>query len=521
MAMVVLVLLIGCVNVATLLAARNSARAREFSLRMAIGGSRMRLFRQLLTESFLLVGVGAAIGWLFALWATRALAVWTELDISLAPDVAVLGFTLAVSIAAGLVFGLAPLRAVLRIPIGAALKTSAATPHRERGQARGRQLVLAAQIAMCLVLLVGAGLLIETLRNLSNVGVGIRSEGLLVFGLDPHDIHSVADAARFYDALRARLRALPGVEAATVVEYRPGSGWSSNSTTVVDGAAPDREERSVTRANAVGPEYFHVMGTPVLLGRDIADSDTATSARVVVVNQTFAERMLRGRDPLGHRMEWGAYPAATIVGVVRNSKFTSVREEPMPMAWFPYTQMQGISGMNVELRTRGNPAALLPEVRSELQRFAPDLPPLQPMTQQEQFEASYADGRLLARLAMFFGLLASLLVATGLYGTLSYTVSRRSAEVGIRMALGAQQRQVLWMVLRSSLAVGAAGVAIGIPLAIFAGRFLSSLLFGVKPGNPGVLAAALAGVAAVSLGASLLPARRASSVDPIVVLRQE
>ena len=191
------------------------------------------------------------------------------------------------------------------------------------------------------------------------------------------------------------------------------------------------------------------------------------------------------------------------------------------MAWFPYTQMQGISGMNVELRTRGNPAALLPEVRAELQRFAPDLPPLQPMTQQEQFEASFADGRLLARLAMFFGLLASLLVATGLYGTLSYTVSRRSAEVGIRMALGAQQRQVLWMVLRSSLAVGAAGVAIGIPLAIFAARFLNSLLFGVQPGNPGVLAAALAGIAAVSLGAGLLPARRASSVDPIVVLRQE
>jgi predicted permease len=520
MIMVGLVLLIACANVATLLVARNLARSREFSLRMAIGGSRLRLFRQLLTESLLLAAAGGALGWFFALRATRALAVWTDLNMSLEPDGSVLAFTMGVSLGAGIFFSLAPLRGVFRTAIGVGLKAPASAAGSNRQRFHAGRFLVPAQIAMCLVLLVGAGLLVETLRHLQDVDLGIRSRGLLVFGVTPRNLHSDGDAVRFYEMLLPRMRALPGVEAATVMQYRLGSGWSSNSTVRVDGAG-QKDSNVATRVNLVGSGYFAVMGTPVLLGRDIAESDTATSPRVVVINQTFAERFLPGRSPLGHSVEWARYPAATIVGVSRDSKYTGVREESRPMAWFPYTQVKGIAGMEVELRTAGNPAALLPEVRRSLAQFAPDLGLLQPMTQQEQFEASYSEGRLLARLGIFFGLLASLLVATGLYGTLSYSVGRRTSEVGIRMALGAQRRQVLWMVFRTSLMLAAAGIAIGIPLAVFASRFLRTVLFGVQPGNPVIFAAALGGILLVALGASLVPARRAASVDPMVALRQE
>ncbi len=521
MVMVGLVLAIACANIAMLLIARNAAREREYSLRMALGGSRARLFRQLLTESMLLVAAGGALGWWFAQWATKALAAWTQLDISLAPDGAVLLFTLGVLLLAGTAFGLAPLRGVFRIPLGVALKTSAGAPyHRRRRMPRG-QVVVALQISVCLALLAGAGLLLETLRNLQNVNLGIRARGLLVFGVSPQNLHSDADTLRFYQALLDRLRALPGVESATLMRNRIGSGWSSNAAVEVDGRDPRGDGSSYARWNAVGPDYFRVMGTPLLRGRDFTDSDTAQAPRVAVVNETFARLYVAGGDPLGRQLKRGDNPPATIVGVVRDSKYTGVRERDLPIDWFPYTQVPGISAMHVELRTPGDPGRLLPAVRRSMLQFAPDLPLLQPMTQQEQFERSYSEGRLLARLSVFFGLLAALLVATGLYGTLSYTVSRRTAEVGIRMALGAQRAAVLWMVLRGSLAVSLAGVALGLPLAVFGARLLEAMLFGVQPNDPRIFAAAVAGILAVAAAASLIPARRAASVDPITALRQD
>jgi predicted permease len=259
------------------------------------------------------------------------------------------------------------------------------------------------------------------------------------------------------------------------------------------------------------------------VGRDFNDRDTAAAPNVAIINRTFAERYLAGRQPLGHHvaMDRDAKAQYAIVGVVQDSKYTSAGETPRPMAYFPYTQIAGTSTMHIELRTEGYPTALLPVMRRAVAEFGPDLPLLEPMTQQEQFEKSYTDERLSARLAICFGFLAALLVATGLYGTLAYRVSRRTSEIGVRMALGAQRRQVLWMVLRESLVVSVAGIIVGLPLAVVGARVLRSMLFGLGPGDPLAFAAAILGLAIVVLAASLIPAQRAAKVDPMVALRYE
>jgi predicted permease len=525
MAMVGLVLLIACSNVAMLLLARNSTREREFSLRMALGAGRARLFRQLLTESLLLVAAGAGLAWVFALWSTVVLGAWAEIDVSLAPDRTVLLFTLAVSGLAALIFGLAPLRNAVRVPPGLALKTSAASTGQDRAKVRGRQIVVALQMALCLVLLVAAGLLLRTLRNLETADLGMRASGLLVFGINPpQTLHTDAEVIRFYQALSVGLRTLPGVESVTLMENRIGGGWSSNTNAVVDGREPNPGHFSHMRCNSVGPDYFHVLGARLVLGRDFADADSAAAAKVAIINETFAQRYFPGHNPIGHHVAFDTAanaPQYAIVGVAADSKYTSVTEGPTPMAYFPYTQRAGVGTMHFELRTRGNPTALLPDVRRAARDYGPDLALLQPMTQQEQFDESFSQQRLFARLSAFFGLLAALLVATGLYGTLAYRVSRRTAEIGVRMALGAQRQQVLWMVLHESLAVTVAGVIVGLPLAVAGARVLRSTLFGLGPGDPLTFTAALTGVAFVALAGSLIPARRAASVDPMQALRTE
>lgn len=525
MMMVGLVLVIACINVSMLLVAWNSTRQREFSLRMALGAGRTRLFRQLLAESLLLVVAGAALGWLFALWSTSALAAWAELDVNMAPDRLVLFFTLGVSLVVALLFGLAPLRTAVRVPPGLALKTAAASASPRRGKYRSGQLVVAFQIALCLALLVGAGLLLRTLRNLEGANLGMRASGLLVFGITPpRTLQTDAEVVRFYETLSTRLRTLPGVESATLMQNRLGSGWSNNTNAIIDGREASPGRFSELRWNAVGPDYLHVLGASLLLGRDLTDADSAAASKVAIINQTFAQRYLAGRNPIGHHVALHAgadSPQYSIVGVAADSKYSGVTEGPTPMAYFPYPQIPGISTMHFELRTEGDPTALLPVVRQAVRGLAPDSPLLQPMTQQEQFEESFTLERLFARLSIFFGLLAALLVATGLYGTLAYRVSRRTAEIGVRMALGAQRHQVLWMVLRESLAVTGAGVVLGLPLSILGARLLSSVLFGIGPGDPLTFAGALAGMALVVVAAGMIPAWRAAKVDPLVALRYE
>jgi predicted permease len=524
MAMVGVVLVIACGNVAMLLVARNTARRQEFSLRLALGATRLQMFRQLLTESLVLVGAGTALGWLFATWATEAMVAWAGFDFNVSPDQRVLAFTLALSALAALLFGLAPLRNAVRTAPGFTRTTGAPGATRGKDQHRRGQAVVAFQIALCLALLVCSSLLLRTLRNLETLDLGMRAKGLLVFGITPpQSLRTDAEVVHFFQSLMDRMRSLPGVESATLMENRIGSGWSNNNDAYVDGTVPRAGQYSAMRCNSVGPDFFHVLGVPILVGRDFNDRDTAAAPNVAIINRTFAERYLAGRQPLGHHvaMDRDAKAQYAIVGVVQDSKYTSAGETPRPMAYFPYTQIAGTSTMHIELRTEGYPTALLPVMRRAVAEFGPDLPLLEPMTQQEQFEKSYTDERLSARLAICFGFLAALLVATGLYGTLAYRVSRRTSEIGVRMALGAQRRQVLWMVLRESLVVSVAGIIVGLPLAVVGARVLRSMLFGLGPGDPLAFAAAILGLAIVVLAASLIPAQRAAKVDPMVALRYE
>src|SRR6266852_897370 len=524
MATVGLVLVIACSNVAMLLVARNSARQREFSLRSALGAGRVRLFRQLLTEGLLLVAAGGTAGWLLALWASDALARWARLDVSLAPDRGVLFFSVVICLGTASIFGLVPFWSVGRVPLWVALRTSGSSATQDRTGFRAGQIVVAVQMAMCLVLLVGAGLAVRSLRNLESA-LGLSAKGLLVFGVTPpQSLHTDPEVIRFYQRLLDRLRVLPGIEAGTLVQVRPGTGASNNTIAFVDGVqAREKVIDSLVRWNAVGPDFFHVMGTPILQGRDFTDADSASSMKVAIVNQTFVDHDLPGRQPLGHHVAIDGEHGEqyTIIGVAQNSKYTSVRERESAMAYFPYPQIPDIAGMQMELRTESNPAAFLPSVQRVIQDMGPDLAALQPMTQQAQFEASFSQAHLFARLALFFGLLAALLVATGLYGTLAYRVSRRSAEFGVRMALGASPRQVLWIIARESLILSIAGVVLGLPLAIVGARLLRSFLFGLAPEDPLALVLAVLGTCAVVVVASVIPARRATHVDPLVALRYE
>lgn len=523
MAMVALVLLIALANVVMLLLARNAARQREFSVRQALGAGRGELFRQLLTESLILVSAGGALAWAFAEMATRLLGRWAQIESSLAPDRTVLLFTLGVLALAGLLFGLAPLRMALAGGAQLALKTSTATSHTDSGKARVGRAIVALQMMLCVVLLVGAGLLIRTLRNLENTPLGMQVDGLVVFGVKPN-IPSIPEGRIFYRNLLTNLRLLPGVESVTIMEERLGSWWSDNSDMMVDGRLPDVASGGsrTVRSNVVGPDFFTTLGVPVLAGRDFADSDTAATPHAGIVNEEFAKRFLPNQNPLGHTTgpDNGQY-TMTIVGVVKDHKYRSIDEAPIPMAWYMYAQIPMVGPMHVEMRVHGDPLAILPAARKAVQQLDPNLPLIQPMTQRAQFDTTIAHQILFARLAEFFGFLAVVLVATGLYGTLAYRVSVRTAEIGVRMAVGARRGQVVWMILKDSLVLTGAGVAIGVPLAMVVGRALASSLYGIQPLDTVTYLLAVAGVTAVAFVASAIPAVRAASVDPMRALRME
>ena len=293
---------------------------------------------------------------------------------------------------------------------------------------------------------------------------------------------------------------------------------------LVDGKLPDvaNGEARTVRSNVAGPALFTTLGVPVLQGRDFLDSDTANSLRVGIVNEEFARRFLPHQNPLGHVIGPVGFPyQMTIVGVVRDHKYRSIVEKSIPMAWYMYAQIPITGAMNVELRVHGEPLAILPSAQRAVQEMDPNLPLIKPMLQRDQYNETIAQQVMFARLAEFFGLLAVVLVATGLYGTLAFRVSMRTAEIGVRMALGARRGQVVWMILKDSLWLTLTGIAIGIPLAILVGRGLESSLYGVKPLNALNYLLAMLGVAAVALAASAAPARRAASVDPMKALRTE
>jgi len=523
LAMVGLVLAIACANVSMLLVARNSTRAREFSVRMALGAGRGRLLRQTLTESFLLVAGGAAFGWMFAISGSQALAAWSGMEIPFVLDSRVLLFTLAISISCAIIFGLAPLRRAVSVPVGVTLKTSNATAYRDQRSSWSGKVVVASQMALCLVLLVGSGLLVRSLRNYQTLPLGLRVDGLLVFGTDPFSVHSDEEKEHFYQDLLARLREAPGVESATLVSHRLGSGWGWNSVWTIDGVEPQGPFSEIgMSANHVGPDFCHTLGIPILRGRDVTDADTRSAPKVVLVNETFSNRFFPKGDALGHSVGKNKPENSfTVVGVIGDSKYKRVDEKSKPTLYFPFAQNTPIPNMQVELRTHSNPEALIPSVHAVLHGLDPNLPIQKPMTQRAQFDKSYSQARLFARLSIFFGVITVLLVATGLYGTLAYRVDRRTSEIGVRMALGAQHGQVLWLILRESLLVSGAAILAGVPVAIAGARLMRSMLFGVQPGDMISFLLALFGVILVALAASIIPARRAMRVDPMVALRYE
>ena len=518
MAMVGLVLVIALTNVVMLLMARNATRQREFSLRLALGARRGELLCQLLTESLLLVTVGGILAWAFAELATTTLGRWAHIDSSLAPDETVLLFTLGLLLFAALLFGLAPFRVAVAGGAEMVLKTSAATSGTDTGKTRVGKIVVAAQMALCVVLLVGAGLLVRTMRNLEHIPLGMRTEGLVVFGVNPQRTHSASEEIAFYQELLRRLRVLPGVEGATVMSNRVGSGWSSNNNAVVDGnqVEPTGSAASnMQRCNDVGPDFFHTLGVPIVMGREFNDADTAASQNVAVVSELFAQRFLPHQNPLGHHV--GAMfkgEDMVIVGVVKDNKYTSMNEAPIPMVWYDYAQAPLVGAMHVEMRVHGDPLAILPLARKAIAQMDPDVPLTQPMLQRKQFERTISQELMFARLAEFFGLLAAMLVATGLYGTLSYRVNTRTAEIGVRMAVGARREQVMWMILKGSLLLTATGVMMGVPLAMLVGRGLTSSLYGVQPLDAASYLLAVVGVVVVALAASAVPAARAANVNP-------
>jgi predicted permease len=514
MGLVGLVLLIACTNVALMVQARNSARQHEFGLRMAIGAGQGNIFRQLLCESLLLVGIGAALAWLFAVAATRLLASWSGIETGLSPDRTVLLFTLIISILAAFTFSLVPLWSAVRAPVAGVLRSTSSNATATRNRVAAGRVVLSTQIAICLVLLTAAGLLLRTLRNYATQNLGMRAESLLVFGVTPQ---GNVDGHVFYRRLLDRVSQVPGVESVSIVGNRPGTGWSDNNDLALDGVP---QQGVLLRSGGVGPNFFRTMGIPILAGRDVADSDGPGARPIAIVNETFVRRFLTGTNPLGHVLGSQDFKRA-IVGVVRDSKYTGVDEKPMPMAYYPAMQLSSLATMHVEVRTRGDAMALLPEMRSAIAAMYPTVPLEQPMTQQAQFDKSYEQERMFAALGGFFGVLAALLVATGLYGTHSFRVNRRRTEIGIRMALGANRSQVLLMVMRESLWVLAFGLAAGIPLTLLAMRSLRSLLYEISPFDPLAFGLAIAVLILVSTSAVLAPARRAASVEPMNALRTE
>jgi len=518
MGMVGLVLLIALSNVAMMLLARSNGRQREFSIRAALGARRGALLKELLAESLLLVSAGGALAWLFAETATRALSAWSpQIESSLQPDRSVMLFALGILALTAVLFGLAPLRSAMKASPGGALKTGAATASTDSSKTRFGRSVVVMQIGLCLTLLVGAGLLVHSLENLREIPLGVKTDGLVVFGVSPQTKDKDAGIV-FYTNLLAQLRALPGVEGATMTSNRMGSGWTNNDGDItLDGVKLEGD--SSYRNDLAAPDNFKTLGVPMVAGRDFSDTDTASSQQVMIVNESFVKKYMPKLNPLGHTI--GGDKPFTIIGVVKDYKYNGMNDQPHPMLWGPYTQWGSVGASNIVLRVKGDPMAVLPAAQHVLQTMDPNLPLERPELVQATYDRSISQQALFARLAGFFGLLAVLLVATGLYGVLAYRVGRQTVEIGVRMAVGAQRWQVVWMVLRDCLLLMLIGIGVGLPLSIALGKQLASQLYGVKPGDAMTYAIALSGVLLVCVLASAIPARRAASVEPVEALRAE
>lgn len=524
-----IVLLISCANVASLVLARASHRRREIALRMALGSGRSRVIRQLLTESFLLCSAGGLAALAVASWGSAALVKMistgdTPLALDIRPDWAVFAFTAAASLVSGVLFGLTPAIRGTRVDPGPALKEGGLGSF--GGSRRFDSALVTIQVALSIVLASGAAMFTRSLQNLRDVDVGYDRESVLMFSADA-DLagYPKERASGLYRQILEKLSALPGVQSATVSIVRPVDDqyYLVDRVDSIDGRQLAERNYIKIAWNSVAPGYFATMGIPLVRGRDFDPTRDACAFMCVVVNESMARKAFPNQNPIGHRLS-----DAEIIGVVKDTHYNGIQDQPRPVIYRPLFQAEGNfnpaswinGGVSFELRYRAS-AGLIDETRQAVASVDRALPIFRVKTLRAQTDDSLLRERLLTTISNCFGGLALALACLGLYGLMAYAVARRTAEIGVRIALGAGRGQIAWLVLRGTLWLAAAGAAAGIPLSLWASRYAKSLLFEVTAADPILIAAPLVALIAVAAIAAWLPARRAARVDPMVALRYE
>ncbi|MGD0631485.1 MAG: ABC transporter permease [Terracidiphilus sp.] len=527
MALAGFVLLLACANIANLLLARGAHRQRELSVRLALGAGRGRVLRQLLTESLLLATIGG-VGGLLLGYAGRNLLptlmsnAWERNEFAVRFDWGIFAFAAAVTLLTGLLFGLAPAWLAARAEVSSGLKESAQTATRRRGLA-GKFLV-AFQIALSTLLVVGAGLFLRTVFALNAVEVGFRTDHLILLEVNPPARrYSGGKDVELYARLEQGFAGLPGVEAVTAVTIPYISESMSNDFFLPEGEKQDDTKDQAEFFNVVGNGFFGTMGIPMIAGRPFDAQDTASSQRVVVINERLARKRFPNENPIGKMVKigLGVDNSARIVGICRNTRYANLRDDAPSQFFASYRQQQQVGAITFLIRTRLKPAALMSSFRDVAQKQDRDLPIIDIRTQQEQIDATTQTERVFAALTSGFGLLALVLACVGIYGIMAYSVANRRNEIGIRLALGAQPGQVRGMILRESGWLAIAGIVAGVAAALALTRLVKSMLYGIQPYDPPTLVGGVLILLAVALAASWIPARRAAGVQPMEALRHE
>jgi macrolide transport system ATP-binding/permease protein len=527
MTLVGLILAIACSNVANLLLARAASRRREIALRISLGAGRLRVIRQLLTESVLLASIGGVLGVFVALLSIRFLTVLLasgSRHVTIAAELNwhVLAVAAALSLLTGLLFGLAPALQATGLDLIPALKETRANQLRHRGRVNVSQMLIVGQIAVALLMLVAAGLFVRTLSNLESVELGYNRENVLLFQVDARKAgHRDPEISSFYGDLRQHLATVPGVRRATLAATSLIGASDYLAITLPGGRPADGIPML-----SVGPGFLTTMQIPLLAGRDFDDRDHAGSQPVAIINQRYARNTFGDQNPLGrHLILWKREQPARemeIVGVAKDARYGGLKREILPVVYIPYDQgYPPPQEMVFALRTAGDPLSYVKSVREAVHQADPRVPVSDVRTETAEINEDMSQETTLASLCTAFALLALAIACVGLYGTMSYTVARRTGEIGIRMALGAQRRTVVWMVLREVALLSLIGLALSIPAALIASKFVESFLFGTKPNDPLSLAIAVTILLSAALLAGYVPARRASRIDPMIALRHE
>ena len=531
MSMVGLVLLIACANLASLLVARGEARQREIAVRMAIGAGRWRLIRQLLTESLLISLAGGAAGLLVGSWTLGALVGSIPESIGAQGlqakfDYRVLLFALGISILTGLLFGLIPALRSTGADLQSTLREQGANVFGGKSNVRLRKALLVSQVALTVVLLAAAGFFAQSLINLKGQNLGVKTDHVIQFAVAPElNRYTPEQTVALADRLRENIGGLPGVRSVSVAEMSLLSNSDSFANITAEGYTVSEDTNTDVQQNWIGPNFFATLGIPLLSGREFDNRDTSTAPKVAIVSEKMAQTYFRGQNPIGRHFAFGSgndvHPDIEIVGVAKDSKNTDLRQEIRPLVYIPYTQDKNFGNATFYVRTNLEPTALGSTLRKIVQSADANLPVFDMKTLDQQVDEIAFSERLLTFFSLCLGLLAALLAAIGLYGVMAYMVAQRTREIGIRMALGASQKNVAWLVLREIVRISIAGLGIGLVAAFAIGKLIESQLFGVKASNPLVFLTSAVLLSAVALLAGWLPARKAASVDPMVALRYE